>query len=200
MRYGLLALAIALVVGFSLAALPSPARAAGAGAVVGASQPVRLPRGLAAEAWAEHWQRQAERNLRRLNRIRACWRLDDLHLPALHTRDAYSLGRAYRRLARHYAGKHRSMHRRLIHPAGTGASRWRPLARHCGWPERQLDRLVTVIARESGGYPGARNGVFVGLLQIWQAHAPRVNLYQPESNLAVGLQLWRRSGWTPWAL
>lgn len=59
---------------------------------------------------------------------------------------------------------------------------------------------MSVITRESGGYPGARNGVFVGLLQIWQAHAPRVDLFNPESNLAVGLMLYRRLGWAPWAL
>lgn len=180
MRHGL-ALAIALVVGFSLAALSSPARA-----------------DTTADCRAAH--DAAEAALRYWNGLRACVGLGRVYLPELSTESASDYVRTYERLRDHYRDRSGRLHYRLCHPRGSGAARWRPLARHCGWPERQLDRLVAVIWRESNGQPGARNGVFIGLLQIWQAHAPRLDLTNPETNLAVGLMLYRRLGWTPWAL
>jgi len=77
------------------------------------------------------------------------------------------------------------------------------LARHVGWPRYTLSQLAYIIQRESSGRQNAYNGVIgcTGLLQIWPGHVSDPwRLTDPEYNLAVGLRLYRSSGWGPWAL
>lgn len=82
-------------------------------------------------------------------------------------------------------------------PRGTGAGRWIPLARHCGWPESAIPMLRRVITRESGGNPRCSYCGHLGLLQIARYHTA-VDLFNPNTNLRYGYLMWRRLGWAPW--
>jgi len=84
-------------------------------------------------------------------------------------------------------------------PRGLSPYRWLPLARHVGWPERAIPMLRRVILRESSGNPRCITGVHHGLMQIRRDHSPSVNLLNPAANLVIGLRMWRRLGWVPWA-
>jgi hypothetical protein len=99
------------------------------------------------------------------------------------------------------------------HPAAaplTGRALWRHridvrfgywgrhFGRHWGLAEYQL--ALRVVERESGWCPRASNGgTYRGLFQIWYAHAPGRDLYNPLSNIECAAQLWGRCGWSPWS-
>lgn len=154
--------------------------------------------------WARHWRTVALRNCKYENRLRRCLCLGPRALPR-YTEPDYpggpwrEWGRKWRVIAQQSWKRCLALHHRITHPRGTSVARWLPLAKHVGWPVNTWSTLLRVMGRESGGRPWAQNGVFHGLLQIWTAHAPGWDLFNPHINLAIGLQLWRRLHWTPWA-
>jgi len=96
-----------------------------------------------------------------------------------------------------------------------GCRHYVDLARQVGWPKSQRANLWRIMERESGPgcNPAAINfadpwGGSYGLLQInlsnlgWAKRIGLVNqpadLLKPETNLKVGLALWRLYGWRPW--
>lgn len=87
------------------------------------------------------------------------------------------------------------------------------VARSVGWPDDQLPMVVAVSGLETvgvtgqGSDPRARNHTAAedsrGLMQInVDAHGDRFGppdgLYDPATNLAAALALWRERGWQPW--
>lgn len=98
---------------------------------------------------------------------------------------------------------------RMIHPGGSSNGvRWKPLARWVGWPKSTLPNLTYIIMRESSGRQNALNpsSNCAGLLQLhpgwyrgwWGMKAG--NPFNPEYNLRTGYLIWRKCGWSPWAL
>lgn len=93
-------------------------------------------------------------------------------------------------------------------PGGSSSGvRWKPLARHVGWPEYTLGQLTYIIMRESSGRARAYNPSGAsGLLQLmpgWytgQWGIPAGDPFDPEYNLRSGYIMWRQVSWTPWAL
>jgi Putative peptidoglycan binding domain/Transglycosylase SLT domain len=85
-------------------------------------------------------------------------------------------------------------------PATPGAGQWHDLAMQVGWSENEWPILACIIQRESHGLPGVKNkhSSATGLLQILGRYYPGVNLYDPVTNLTIGLQLFQSRGWQPW--
>jgi len=154
--------------------------------------------------WAVKWQRQAKKNLRHAkSHARYLRRNVPKSLRTSVKRGGEESWREYgrRMKKRAYALStyiRRTMNR-MRNPGGSGPRRWLPLARHEGWPRSSEAMLVKVLRRESDGNPRCRLGVHRGLLQIRTDHAPGRDLYNPRTNLAVGLMLYKRLGWRPWA-
>ena len=188
-----------------LAAFCGPGSADGASAPRGPSQAVSSPvrASTAVVRWATSWQAQAAKNRRALNRTRACFGLSaKARPPASPGRTASgeewkSWGRQCKHLAVRYHQSFVALHYRLLHPPGTGAARWWPLARFLGWPSSQRANWVYCVAHESGGHPRASNGICDGLMQINRCHH-LANATDPLVNVAYGLRLWRAEGWGPW--
>ena len=71
----------------------------------------------------------------------------------------------------------------------------------------ELAQAERVIACESGGDPNASNGGrYLGLFQLWTGDLPTLApgqpthaLFNPLVNADVAWQLYRGSGWGPWA-
>lgn len=86
---------------------------------------------------------------------------------------------------------------------------WLDLALDVGWPLEELDEVAYVMNRESKCNPNA-TGVLVcnprgcaralGLLQLLGWSCPPGGCYDPRSNLAKAVELWRSSGWRSWCL
>lgn len=92
---------------------------------------------------------------------------------------------------------------------GAGVSRWVWLSRQVGWPWGCFPTLMSVVSRESGGNPAAKNpySTASGLLQMLAFHFDGsgsygwvFNPFDPRQNLHHGWMLWHRGGWAPWAL
>lgn len=155
--------------------------------------------------WALGWRAHAVKNRKPLPRLAYCLGISGpAKVPARPSLAAsprawQRFGARCKSLAYSYVRLRQTWRQRVLHPVVVSAASWRPLALWVGWPKSSLATLVIVIRGESGGVPTARNGSFVGLMQIWCEHAPWADLTNPLTNLAVGLQLWRRSGWAPWA-
>ena len=87
--------------------------------------------------------------------------------------------------------------------------RWVKLSHEVGWPWREMDILMMVIDRESGGAPKAKNPTSTasGLMQFLAFHWDgsgdygwRFDPFNPRSNLLYGHKLWKKLGWQPWAI
>lgn len=78
--------------------------------------------------------------------------------------------------------------------------RWHSLALSVGWTEEQWPVLSCIMYRESRGQAGAKNknSSATGLLQILASNQPGVDLYNPQTNLTVGLRMYENRGWQPW--
>lgn len=99
---------------------------------------------------------------------------------------------------------------------------WLPLALEVGWPVDQLGKLDVVMYRESRCNVDSWNRAdpmtgSYGLMQVngywcsstkynpngWlQDRLPMTtcaDLFDPTINLAAGLLIWQRSGWSPWS-
>jgi len=101
-----------------------------------------------------------------------------------------------------WRGKIKAGRAKMLKPGGTSNGvRWMPLARWVGWPEHTLSHLSYIIMRESSGRVRALNSSSgcAGLLQLHPCHGVK-NPFDPEVNLRAGLRLYRKCGWSPWAL
>lgn len=78
--------------------------------------------------------------------------------------------------------------------------RWHSLALSVGWTEEQWPILSCIMYRESRGQASAKNknSSATGLLQILASNQPGVDLYNPTTNLTVGLRMYDIRGWQPW--
>lgn len=86
--------------------------------------------------------------------------------------------------------------------ASQDQSGWHDLAISVGWSEENWPILSCIISRESHGNPNAKNkhSSATGLLQELASHHPGVDLYDPETNLRVGVEMFNSRGWQPWTL
>ncbi|MGH8916515.1 MAG: transglycosylase SLT domain-containing protein [Acidimicrobiia bacterium] len=87
---------------------------------------------------------------------------------------------------------------------GEGVERWRDLAAVYFAPD-ELDRVLCLMAKESGGDPDARNtdSGASGLMQVMPSWAPVFgyepeDLYDPIVNLWIAGQIRQRQGWGAW--
>ena len=157
--------------------------------------------------WATKWHRQANRNRARLDFVRTCLRLRAVApLPVRPPRSASeSRWTSYGHRCRHLAGRYVRQRARLFsrvlspHPL-VSASQWRPLLTYVGWPAKVVSYAVTIIRRESGGRPGARNpSGCAGLFQLARTWwAGKFDPCRPLPNVRTALAIWRREGWRPW--
>lgn len=100
-------------------------------------------------------------------------------------------------------------------PVGGSSKRcpiYEALALSVGWPAAHVEKLSYVMWRESRCDPRAHNSRYpddsYGLIQLnMRAHknwvGPLVDwdftrLFDPATNLRVGLLLWQKNGWDPW--
>lgn len=88
-------------------------------------------------------------------------------------------------------------------------SQWLDMAIDVGWPVEQLPTLGYVMHRESRCDPTATGSLVcgahgcaraLGLTQLLGWSCPPGGCYDPASNMAKALELWRSSGWRPWCL
>lgn len=157
-------------------------------------------------AWARGWQRLDLRMRRQLVR-----HTDALGLPrpravprACDYGSWWEYGVACRRQARYWRDSRiPRLHRRIVRPGGHGVTRWAPLLRYCGVPERELARALRTMRRESGGNPGARNRASgaAGLYQFLPAWwSRRWNPYDPYLSVRHFVRATRHpGGWRHWA-
>jgi hypothetical protein len=73
----------------------------------------------------------------------------------------------------------------------------------CQYTDWDCGRMYRVMLCESTGNPNAYAAGNVGLLQINVIHSPLVGgdpsaLYDPETNIRIGHQLWTERGYQPW--
>ncbi|HAM58790.1 MAG TPA: hypothetical protein DCQ64_26610, partial [Candidatus Rokubacteria bacterium] len=156
-------------------------------------------------AWALHWRDLDVRARRSLNRWRAAFLRDPVRRvsPAPAPRSLAetwaAAGRRWKAEAVDRFAAARRLRDRAMHPGGSGASRWLPLARIAGWPRAEEGRLIVCITGESGGDPNASNGYCFGLMQLNGVHRVN-NVFDPLVNLRAGLRLWRARGWSAWSV
>lgn len=151
---------------------------------------------------------------RKLARVRSCFgqhRPNAVAYLPLRGAQLPEWQRAERRL-RHqlkdWRGKYQDGRRRMLRPGGTSCgARWKPLMRWVGWPEVCLSQLSYIVMRESSGRERALNpSGAAGLLQLmpgWYRGGwgiPAGDPFDPEYNLHSGLRIYRKCGWSPWAL
>lgn len=166
-------------------------------------------------AWALHWRAVAVRGRARCAEIRAAFRLETRHVTAgrigrhCSKAEAFKLGRAWRADARHFHASSAEWYRRIVHPGGGGALRWRPLIRYVWGPisERLVLTLAHIVWHESSGRPRAMYNPSdprsaTGLFQIFYG-APR--FLHPLTCAREAFRKWRAdrrtggSGLRPWA-
>jgi soluble lytic murein transglycosylase-like protein len=126
-------------------------------------------------------------------------------------RDVLRAKREYLRAAKRYreAKDVLAATRKYVRQYGQSVGRWTRLARRTGWGWGQLDQLMHIIDRESGGNPKAKNpsSTASGLLQFLAFHWDgsgsygwRFDPFSAKQNLKYGQKLWRKQGFAPWAL
>lgn len=161
--------------------------------------------------WARHWRRVAGRARTRLSRVRICMggsapvRLQKAPKRAASAAEWKRAGRSWRARARDWQAKARAGVAKMRRPGGSGAARWWPAARYCGWPAHLKGWFCYVVWRESNGRPQVVNrcsGCY-GLLQLHPCHwggKGRAWIRDPFNQLRLGWKLYRGSGASPWAL
>ena len=82
-----------------------------------------------------------------------------------------------------------------------GVEQWRPMVAYY-WPAEHVDRMLRIMACESGGLPTAKNprSSATGLFQImkfWQKAWPG-DYTDPWTNAAVAYQIWLTQGYGAW--
>jgi hypothetical protein len=88
---------------------------------------------------------------------------------------------------------------------GAGVDRWRGLA-GIYFDDRDVDRVICLMERESGGNPGARNpsSGAAGLMQVMPGWAGvfgylEQDLFDPTVNLWIASQIRDQQGWGAWS-
>jgi hypothetical protein len=84
---------------------------------------------------------------------------------------------------------------------GASCGLWWPVALDVGWPESELPTLDRVMWCESRCEPRAfnRSGAS-GLMQVLASwFAPGEDPFDPSTNLATALEVWRAQGWRAWS-
>ncbi len=85
--------------------------------------------------------------------------------------------------------------------APIGVEQWRSMVAHY-WPAEHVDRMLRIMACESGGNPAAKNprSSATGLFQVmgfWQKTWPG-DYTDPWTNAAVAYQIWLSQGYGAW--
>ena len=161
-------------------------------------------------SWALKWERQAKLARARVDQTLTAYGHADVPRLRRHDLDTQSWGRLCKHAAHRWNARYGRLYQRMQHPGGSGAARWLPLARWCGWPASSLSMLVKVIGRESSGCPTEVNSSgHAGLLQlarewytgVWKLAGKRrhFNPCDPEKNLYWGHVMFRGGGWSAWA-
>lgn len=161
--------------------------------------------------WAKKWQVQARRARTRLAHVRRCQgKKPPARLAAAPARcepnPAWSAaGKAWKHHAMRCRAAAAAGIAKMRRPGGSGAARWWPAARYCGWPAHLKGWFCYVVWRESNGRPQVVNrcsGCY-GLLQLHPCHwggKGRAWIRDPFNQLWLGWKLYRGSGASPWAL
>ena len=88
----------------------------------------------------------------------------------------------------------------ILAPAASDCPQWYGLALEVGWPADDWQTLDEIMYCESRCNPNAHNpSGATGLLQIMPFHAPDADLYDPATNLRIGLEVKARQGWRAWS-
>lgn len=161
--------------------------------------------------WALKWQRIDRRVWRHMNRARRClnlktrpfdnWRPARKSLPSIWREQ----GKQWKHESKRVRAKTARLVKRMKHPGGSGAARWWPAARYCGWPAHLKGWFCYVVWRESNARPQVVNSSSQcwGLLQLapchWQSHGVAW-IRDVFNQLRLGWKLYRGSGAAPWAL
>lgn len=90
---------------------------------------------------------------------------------------------------------------------GGNWEQWRGLV-SAYFPADQVDLAICVIRYESGGNPNAKNpnssarGLFQVLGSLWAPHygVSYSDLYHPETNVSIAVDIWSNYGWGAWAV
>lgn len=157
-------------------------------------------------AWALKWRRLARRSLERLDRARACYGLERVHLkPTLPRRSADRLiwlaaGKVWRWRVGDYRRRADVWRYRMCHPGGSGVERWRPLVRW-HWPSWLVEPALRVMRKESNGRPRAVNRIS-GAGGLFQLYPPPEGWANPDTNVwyAYHRKYLPAGGWGPWAV
>ncbi len=72
-----------------------------------------------------------------------------------------------------------------------GCGGWRDLVATF-WPPSEVGNACRRLMCESGGRSGARNGRYIGLMQVGGGST------DPAANLAQAFAMWSKRGWAPW--
>ena len=159
-------------------------------------------------------RKAAVRARARLSRVRRCFR-DKVPVRVYPAPNRGALKvtwekalRRWRHAAKDWRQKYRDGRERMRNPGGTSNGvRWKPLMRWVGWPESCLSQLAAIVMRESSGRARAYNpSGAAGLCQLmpgWyrgQWGIPAGNPFDPEYNLRSAYLMWRKCGFSPWAL
>jgi soluble lytic murein transglycosylase-like protein len=182
------------------------------------ASPTPEPASLATVKWAQRQRKAAHRAWQRYRHAARCFHKRVVPFftvtPRYPQRSASesvwrNYGKRYQSKRQSYLKRYQRLRQKMLHPGGSSNGvRWLPLARWVGWPESTLGNLAYIIMRESSGRERALNSSSgaAGLLQFmppWyhgQWGYPAFDPFNPEANLAAGVWVWKRSGWSPWAL
>ena len=161
-----------------------PALTASAGSPSASPSPTVTPAPIPASAALIHHalkvRATARARWREWNSARSCFKLPSrafrpAHVPRRAETASVWLTAAsrWRSSGRAYRAKFRYLLDRMRHPGGSSnGTRWAPLARLIGWPERTIHTLTGMIMFESSGRERALNTAIdcTGLAQIWPGH------------------------------
>ncbi len=83
---------------------------------------------------------------------------------------------------------------------GASCGPWWELAVSVGWPEGELPTLDRVMWCESRCDPSAHNRSGAsGLMQVMPMWHKGRDPFDPQTNLAMALEVWSRQGWRAWS-
>ena len=162
-------------------------------------------------AWATGWKDRAQRARKALSRVRSCFgdsppaEIAKSPLRSAGQESWRKAGKRWRHQARDWRAKGAAGIARMRNPGGSGAARWWPAARYCGWPEHLKGWFCYIVWRESSARAHAVNpssGCY-GLLQLHPCHWGSKGLAWISdvlNQLRLGWHLYQECGASPWAL
>lgn len=170
------------------------------------------PASAATVHWALRWRRAAVKSWSTWNRARTCLSLH--HRPFASPKPRRSAsgavwtahGQRWRHLAREYRQRTARLVYRMRNPGGSGAARWWPAARWCGWEAGLKSWFCAIVWRESSARLLAENpsSHCFGLLQEhpcwWLAKHGWAWIRDVFNQLRLGWYIYRVQGPSAWAL